>query len=93
MKGFKENKLKAPNADQAFVSTCSILYNANRSRWKSFADAWVNLNSLENFRCVFTTLNFKRISVLTPAQLQYVSSVVLKRGRSTCVSLNDTKFQ
>ena len=41
-----------------------IPYIANRSRWKSFADAWVNLNSLENFRGVLTSLNYKRISML-----------------------------
>ena len=45
--------------------TFNIPYIANRSRWKSFADAWVNLNSLENFCGVPTPLNYKRISVLT----------------------------
>ena len=50
-------------------------YNANRSRWKSFADACVNLNSLENFRGVNVQCS--------RAQLQYVrqllSSVVVLR--------------
>ena len=34
-----------------------VPYNANRSRWKSSADAWVNLNSLENFHGVLIPLN------------------------------------
>ena len=35
-----------------------VPYNANHSRWKSFADAWVNLNSLKNFRGILTPLNY-----------------------------------
>ena len=39
------------------LSLVMIPYIANRSRWKNFADAWVNLNSLENFCGVLTSLN------------------------------------
>ena len=57
-------------------------------------DAWVNLNLLENFRGVLTSLKLIINEFqCSRAQLQHVSSVVLKRGRSTSVSLNDTKFQ
>ena len=43
------------------IITMGILYNANRSRWESFADACINLNSLENFRGVLASLNYKRM--------------------------------